>query len=88
MGIGPVAQEVSQTFDLFWNSQRAVPMEAFGVDVDAADLDVLREAVAQEIALADDGIYGQAVNSAFISDVAQGRIAPIFAVAYCAVIHS
>ncbi len=78
MAIGPVAQAVSETFDLFWNSQRAVPMEAFGIDVDPADLDVLRETVAQEIALADDGIYGRAVNSAFISDVAQGRIAPIF----------
>ena len=33
----------------------------------------------QEIEQAEDGVYGRAVNSPFIDDLAQGKIAPVFA---------
>ena len=63
LGIGPVAPAVSETFDLFWNSDRTVPMEAFGRNVDAAGLDALRRAIAREIELAEQGVYGRAAVS-------------------------
>ena len=79
IGIGPVAPMVSETFDLFWNSDRAVPKEAFGKDVDDADLDKLRRNIAQEIERAEDGVYGRAVNSPFLSDLIRGKVAPVIA---------
>ncbi len=79
IGIGPVAPMVSETFDLFWNSDRAVPMEAFGIHVGAADLNALRRTIAQEIELAEHGVYGRAVNSPFIDDLVQERIPPVVA---------
>jgi len=82
IGIGPVAAQVSKTFDIFWNSARAVPMEAFGRRVDAAQLDTLRQSMERYIAEADDGIYGRAVNSPFFDDLVAGRIEPIPSVAH------
>lgn len=79
IGIGPVAPMVSETFDLFWNSDRAVPMEAFGKKVDVADLDEIRRHMVQEIERAEDGVYGRAVNRPFIDDLVQGKIAPVVA---------
>ncbi len=79
LGIGPVAQLVSETFDLFWNSDLAVPMEAFGNEVDPDDLDAVRQEMTREIELAGDGIYARAVRSAFIDDLEQGKISPVFA---------
>ncbi len=79
LGFGPVAPMVSETFDLFWNSGRAVPMDAFGRKVSEADLDEIRREMAREIEEATDGIYATAVNSRFLDDIIQGRIEPFVA---------
>ena len=79
IGIGPVASMVSETFELFWNSDRAVPMEAFGKKVDVADLDEIRRHMAQDIERAEDSVYGRAVNRPFIDDLVQEKIAPVVA---------
>jgi putative cardiolipin synthase len=79
LGFGPVAPMVSETFDLFWNSARAVPMEAFGRKVTEADLDRIRWEMVQEIQEAADGVYATAVNSPFLDDLIQGGIEPIVA---------
>ncbi len=79
IGFGPVASSVSETFDLFWNSARAVPMEAFGKKVREEKLDEIRREMAREIEEATDGVYARAVNSRFLQDVIQGRIEPFVA---------
>jgi len=79
LGFGPVAPMVSETFDLFWNSPRALPMEAFGRKVTEADLDKIRREMAREIQEATDGVYATAVNSPFLDDLIQGRIEPFVA---------
>ncbi|MEE8287765.1 MAG: phospholipase D family protein, partial [Gammaproteobacteria bacterium] len=76
LAVGPVAAEVSGTFDLFWNSGRAVPMEAFGIEVSDAELDEIRREVAQDVEDTEDGVYAQAVNSRFVADVMNDRIEP------------
>ncbi len=79
LGFGPVATMVSETFDLFWNSARAVPIEAFGRKVNEADLEEFRQEMVREIELAEDGVYAKAVNSRFIDDVIHERIEPLAA---------
>ncbi len=79
LGFGAVAPMVSETFDLFWNSPRAVPMEAFGRKVTEADLDKIRREMAREIQEATDGVYATAVNSPVLDDLIQGRIEPFLA---------
>jgi putative cardiolipin synthase len=80
LGLGPVAPDVSETFDIFWNSARSVPMEAFGRRVDEEDLDEIRRAMDAE-ADAAGGVYQTAVSSRYLDDVDQRRILPVAATA-------
>ena len=70
--LGPVVKEVSAAFDEFWNSELSVPMEAFGVKVDPADLDQWREYMQAKALDSETGIYAQAVNSTLMQDI-RGR---------------
>ena len=62
IGIGPVVNEVSAQFDLYWNSQWAYPLSAFGEGpaVTTAELDNFR----QESDTHLDEIKGSAYNAA------------------------
>ena len=75
--VGPVVKEISAGFDEFWNSELAVPMEAFGVKVDPADLDQWREYMQVKALDSATGIYAQAVNSTLMQDIRARRIQPI-----------
>ena len=79
LAVGPVVSEVSTGFDEFWNSELAVPMDAFGLKVDPAELDAWRDYIRREAESNGAGIYAQAVNSSFIKDVQEGRITPVVA---------
>ncbi len=79
LAIGPVVSEVSAGFDEFWNSELSVPMDAFGVKVDPQKLDEWRDYIRRETEESDSGIYAQAVNSSFITDVQERRITPVVA---------
>ena len=65
IGIGPIANDVSQMFDSFWNHETALPVAAFyrAPDDPAAELDKLRERLheASERALATR--YAEAVEA-------------------------
>lgn len=75
--VGPVVQEISASFDEFWNSGLSVPMEAFGVKVDPADLDQWREYMQVKALDSATGIYAQAVNSTLMQDIRERRIQPV-----------
>jgi len=77
LALGPVVDEVSAGFDIFWNSDLSVPMEAFNIKVDPRDLDEWRQYVDTQVAMAEDGIYGQAVNSSLLRDIKEGKRNPI-----------
>ena len=79
LAVGPVVTEVSAGFDLFWNSELAVPIEAFGISVDAAGLDEWRAQLRTEAEQGGDGIYAQAVNSQVLLDIREGRTEPLVA---------
>ncbi len=81
IGFGEVAADVSRTFDLFWNSPQAVPIEAFGVDVSFGDLDDLRARIAELVEGAASGIYSEAVNSKLLEDIRERRVMPVPAAA-------
>jgi putative cardiolipin synthase len=64
LGIGPVVQDVSNMFDMYWNSRYAAPVEAFAKmpdDPDAA-LAQLREKIENILNEATDTLYGIAVR--------------------------
>jgi len=56
--LGPIVRDVSATFDRYWNSESAYPMEALDPEgVNAAALDRLRAALAKREAEAADDRY-------------------------------
>jgi len=79
--VGPVVEEVSQGFDEFWNSDLAVPMDAFNLAVDPDQLDEWRDYIREQVESGEQGIYGKAVSSVLLKEVREGRVEPIVAAA-------
>ena len=77
LGLGPVAEDVAATFDLFWNSSLAVPIEDFDVKVRQSELDIWRDNIAHFIDTGGDSTYARAIESEFLKEISEGRIKPI-----------
>jgi len=69
VGVGPVAQEVSATFDQFWNSALSVPIEAFGREVGREELEKWRTDLPDDVVEASQGIYSRALESPYLVDI-------------------
>jgi putative cardiolipin synthase len=79
LAMGPVVEQVSAGFDEFWNSELSVPMEAFGMEVDPADMERWRNYIREETARGAEGIYARAVNSTLMADIRERRVKPVTA---------
>jgi putative cardiolipin synthase len=77
LALGPVVDEVSAGFDIFWNSDLSVPMEAFKIKVDPRDLDEWRQYIDTQVTMGEGGIYSQAINSSLLRDIKEGKRNPI-----------
>jgi len=76
LSIGPVVQDVSNMFDLYWNSDKAAPVPAFAKmpDDPAAALETLRKTIADVLANVVGTKYGEAVKAdydSYLSDSAR-----------------
>ncbi|SFB72416.1 phospholipase D family protein [Tropicimonas isoalkanivorans] len=72
LGAGPLAQEVSRTFDAYWNSEYAVPAQiAVGKRGDALTLDEARAQLARLAAEARQTPYGDALSHAIRDGVSK-----------------
>jgi len=75
--LGPAVKEIGASFDQYWNSVLSVPVEAFGLSVDYAELDAWREHMRTRATESATGIYAQAIGSTLLRDVRDRRIAPV-----------
>ena len=74
LAAGPVAAEISSTFDRFWNHKLSVPMEAFEEGKDLPDLESARANMDKSIVEASHSIYGKALDSPLMRDIADDRV--------------
>jgi len=74
IAVGPVAAEISSTFDRFWNHELAVPMEAFENGKDLPDLETARRNADRKKNEASQSIYGRALASPLMLDIAEDRV--------------
>lgn len=81
LAMGPVVGQVSAGFDTYWNSDLAVPMDAFNIKVDPSDLDAWREYIRKEMSQGTEGLYGQAMNSSLLQRIRGGDLTPLPAMA-------
>ena len=73
LAMGPIAAEISETFDLYWNHSRAVPMEQVADNKTDEDLETVRASIAEEFDGAYDRVYGQALESQLLQDLIANR---------------
>ncbi len=82
LAMGPVVNEISQSFDEFWNHSRSVPMEQVADNRTNEDLETVRADIAEEFDGTYDAVYGRALESQLLQDLIAGRepLIPAYAV--------
>ena len=78
LAVGPIAAEISNSFDEYWNHSRAVPIEQFIKNQKKEDLETVRADIAEEFDGIYDTVYKQALNSQLLKDLIADR-QPLFA---------
>ena len=78
LALGPIAGEISESFDTYWNHSRAVPMHQIAVNRKDEELETVRAGIAEEFDRAYDTVYKQALESQLLQDLMADR-QPLFA---------
>lgn len=81
LGVGPVASEVSDTFDRFWNHSRSVPIAALVDEPEQQDVDAWRRNIEEQFRNADQTVYSEAVNTTLVQALVSGA-RPLYPGAY------
>jgi putative cardiolipin synthase len=71
LGFGPVAADVSETFDTFWNHPLAMPLSAFATGPDSRPKD--RANTSRALDSDSETIYEEALDAPLVQDLLQGR---------------
>ena len=74
VGIGPVAADISAEFDLYWNHESSVPMEAFYDPHDEDKLTAWRTQIEDFYGRAHETVYASAVNSELVMHLFDGVV--------------
>lgn len=74
LAVGPVAAEVSDTFDRFWNHKLSVPVEALDKNKNLPDLETARANVDEKSIAASQSIYGRALDSLLLHNITEDRV--------------
>ncbi len=78
LALGPIAEDISKSFDEYWNHSRAVPIEQFTSSPNKEDLETVGLEVADELNNIYETVYEKALNSQLLQDIFAGR-QPLFA---------
>ena len=74
IGVGQVAADVSDSFDVYWNDDHAVPIAAFAKNVDPKSFDAWRAEVENDFQDAHQSAYARAMTSGLIADLVNDTI--------------
>ena len=75
LAVGPIAAEISNSFDEYWNHSRAVPIKQFIKNPKTEDLETVRADITEELDGIYDTVYKQALNSPLLMDLVADRLA-------------
>ncbi len=73
LAIGPVAAEVSDEFDAFWNHGRALPLSALVPQFSAEELAEAKLEIDEEVRTLAESAYETAIGSRLVDDLINGR---------------
>ncbi len=73
IALGPIAADVSEQFDLYWNDERSLPIKAFRSRFDEEDLQQAREEIHEEMGDLGASVYRDAVETQLLVDLVTGE---------------
>ena len=73
MVLGPIANDISESFDEYWNHSRAVPIDRITANKADEDLETVRAEIEEEFNGLYDTVYGQALESQLLQDLIADR---------------
>lgn len=73
MVLGPIANDISESFDEYWNHSRAVPINQISANKANEDLETVRATIEEEFNGLYDTVYGQALESQLLQDLIADR---------------
>lgn len=77
--IGEIVPEISHSFDIFWNSELAVPMEAFGVSTSKRRLNLWLDIMDDVASGKRPSAYKEALDIPFLQEIREGKRVPVIA---------
>ncbi|MGB5198439.1 MAG: phospholipase D family protein [Sedimenticolaceae bacterium] len=78
LAVGPIVREVSAAFDVYWNSELAVPVEALGATGEPELLERARTRLAADIEALPDTVYGRRLQEAKLTQRFRDRNVDFF----------
>jgi cardiolipin synthase C len=73
LAVGPITNEISESFDRYWNHPLAVPIEHFVANKNNEELATVRAQVAEEMERIYDTVYQQTLESQLLQDLIAER---------------
>ncbi len=73
VALGPIAADVSEQFDSFWNHERSLPIRAFRSRFDEEDLEQARAEISDEMREIGQSVYREAIETELIVDLVSGK---------------
>jgi putative cardiolipin synthase len=73
---GEIVPELSHSFDVFWNSELAVPMEAYGVPTKKEGLEKWQQHMQEVVSGERPSAYASAINSPLLTQIQEGELQP------------
>ncbi len=74
LAAGPIAADIAKTFDLFWNHELAVPMEAFETKKELPDLATARAKTDKKALETNELIYEKALSSPLVQRLIEDKV--------------
>lgn len=73
LAVGPIAVDISASFDEYWNHSRAVPIDQFIEDPKKEDLETVRAEIQEDLDAIYDTVYEKALDSHLLKDLISDR---------------
>ncbi len=74
LAVGPIADEISKSFDKFWNHSHAVPIDHFVSNKQSEELETVRAEVTEELQQVYATVYQQTTESDLLQDLMADRL--------------
>lgn len=74
LAVGPIADEISRSFNLYWNHSHAVPIDHFASNKKKEDLVTARAEVTEQLEQVYGAVYQKSIESHLLQDLIADRL--------------